>query len=159
MEVLQDSGWKIGERGLKLDHSHYSLFAAVGKTVAALEGFVSGIGFGTAPGIGTADRGIVVGCIEADTLQWGNSPPAGWHSCSVSGHHHIRCWPEWVGRPTEGRLRGSWGKHAHLWVCSCAHCCNWLLPYRQNSDVAFYLDPYSSPESYDMMGEGVFQVS
>ena len=124
VEVLLDSGWRIVEPGLKLDHSHYSLFAAVGKTVAAREGSAFGIESGIVPGIGFADMGIVVGCIEADMLQWGNSPLAGWHSCSVFVHHHIRCWPEWAGKQTEGRLRGWWGKHAHLWVCSCAHCCN-----------------------------------
>ena len=143
---------------MRSGHSHCSQFAAVDMTVAARGGFVSGIGFDIVPGIEIADREIVVGCIEADTLQWGNSPLAGWQSCSGSGHHHIRYLPEWVGKPTEGRWRGWWGKHAHLWGYSCAHCCNWLLPYHQNSGVAFYLDPCSGPESYGVMGEGVLQV-
>ena len=105
-EVLRDSGSRTAERGLKLGHLHCSQFAAVGTMVVVREGFVSGIEFDIVPDIGIADRGIEVGCIGADMLQWGNSPPAGWHNCSVSGHHHIRCWPEWVGKPTEGRLRG-----------------------------------------------------
>ena len=94
VEVLQGSGSRIDERGLRLDHSRCSQLAAVDMRVAVREGFEFGMGFGTVPGIGIVDMGTVLGYIGADTPQWESSPPAGCQSCSVSGPHRIHCWPE-----------------------------------------------------------------
>ena len=71
VEALQDSDSRIVERGLRLDHSHYSRFVAVGTMVAVRERFAFDIGFGIVPGIGVAGMGTVPGYIGADTLPVG----------------------------------------------------------------------------------------
>ena len=157
VEVLRGSDLRTDEQGSRLDHSHCNPFVAVDMTVAVREHFAFDIDFGIVPGIVIAGRGTVPGCIEADTLQWESSPLAGRQNWVVSGPQRNRCWPELVGKPTEGRWKEWWGTHVHLWVCSSAHCYNWLRPYHQNSGAAFYSDPSSSLGSVDLVAKGVLQ--
>ena len=93
METIRDSDLRTDKQGSRMDHSHCSPFVAVG-TIAAVRGqFAFDIGFGIVSDIGIAGIGTVPGCIGADTLQWGSSPPAGRQNCFVSGppaHVHRR---------------------------------------------------------------------